>query len=43
MAFDIKRVEYYNTTVEGHAGEASKLLSLFADVGVNLLAFKAVQ
>jgi hypothetical protein len=42
MAFDIKRVEYYNTTVEGHAGEASKLLSLFAGVGVSLLAFKAV-
>jgi hypothetical protein len=42
MAFDIKRVEYYNMTVEGHAGEGSKLLSAFADVGVNLLAFKAV-
>jgi hypothetical protein len=42
MAFDIKRVEYYNIAVESHAGEASKLLSLFAGVGVNLLAFKAV-
>jgi hypothetical protein len=42
MALDIKRVEYYSTTVEGHAGEGSRLLSLFADVGVNLLAFKAV-
>lgn len=42
MAFDIKIVEYYNTTVEGHVGEGSKLLSVFADVGVNLLAFKAV-
>ena len=42
MAFDIKRVEYYNITVEGHAGKGSKLLSVFADVGVNLLAFKAV-
>src|SRR5512136_2516185 len=42
MAFDIKRVEYYNITVEGHVGEGSKLLSVFADVGVNLLAFKAV-
>ena len=42
MAFEIKRVEYYNTTVEDHAGEGSKLLSLFAGVGVNLLAFKAV-
>ena len=42
MAFDIKRVEYYNTTVEDQAGAASKLLSLFAGVGVSLLAFKAV-
>ena len=42
MAFDIKRVEYYNITVEDHAREGSKLLSLFADAGVNLLAFKAV-
>jgi len=43
MAFDIKRVEYYNTTIEDHAEEGSKLLSLFAGVGVNLLAFKAVH
>jgi len=42
MAFDIKRVEYYHITVKGHAGEGSKLLSVFAAVGVNLLAFKAV-
>ena len=42
MAFDIKRVEYYNTTVEDHAGAGSKLLSLFAGVGISLLAFKAV-
>ena len=42
MAYKIKAVEYYNTTIEGHAGEGSKLLSLFAGAGVNLLAFKAV-
>jgi hypothetical protein len=42
MALDIKRVEYFDTTVKGHAGEGSRLLSLFADAGVNLLAFKAV-
>ena len=42
MAFDIKRVEYYTITVKDHAGEGAKLLSLFAGVGVNLLAFKAV-
>jgi ACT domain-containing protein len=42
MALDIKKVEYYNFIVEDHAGEGSKLLALFAGVGVNLLAFKAV-
>ncbi len=42
MSLNIKRVEYYNLTVGAHAGEASKLLSLFAGAGVNLLAFKAV-
>lgn len=42
MALVIKRVEYYNFTVEDHAGEGAKLLSLFAGVGVSLLAFKAV-
>jgi hypothetical protein len=39
----IERVEYYNTTVENHAGEGSRLLSVFAGVGVSLLAFKAVR
>ena len=42
MALDIKIVEYYNITVDGNAGEGYKLLSVFADVGINLLAFKAV-
>lgn len=42
MAFDIKRVEYYNIIVEDQAGKGSGLLSLFADAGVSLLAFKAV-
>ena len=42
MSLDIKRVEYYNITVEDRAGEGAKLLSLFAGVGVSLLAFKAV-
>jgi hypothetical protein len=42
MALDIKKIEYYNITVKGHVGEGYKLLSVFADVGVNLLAFKSV-
>lgn len=39
MTLDLKKVEYYNIIVDGHAGE---LLSVFAGFGVNLLAFKAV-
>ena len=42
MAFDIKRVEYFNITVDGQAGEGYKLLSVFASAGISLLAFKAV-
>jgi hypothetical protein len=42
MALDIKLVDYYNATVYGDAAEGFKLLSVFADVGINLLAFKAV-
>jgi hypothetical protein len=41
MTFKIKKVEYYNTIVEEHAREGSKLLAAFASVGVNLRAFKA--
>jgi hypothetical protein len=42
MAFDIKKAEYYNITVDGSAGDGYKLLSVFAGADVNLLAFKAV-
>lgn len=42
MAYRIRRVEYYYTTVEDQPGEAYKLLSTLAEVGVNLLAFTAI-
>jgi len=42
MAFDIKKVKYFNFTVDGHVGEGTKLLSVFAGAGISLLAFKAV-
>ncbi len=42
MSLEIKRVEFYNFTVGEKAGDASKLLSVFASAGVSLLAFKAV-
>lgn len=42
MALEVKKVAYYDITVDGHAGEGSKLLAAVAGFGVNLLAFKAV-
>jgi hypothetical protein len=41
MALDVKSVEYFDVTVEGGVGEWAKLLSVFSEAGVNLLAFKA--
>jgi len=42
MAFKIRRVEYFHTTVVDQPGEAYKVLSALASLGVNLLAFTAV-
>jgi hypothetical protein len=42
MAFNIRRVRYFYTTVEDQPGEAYKLLNQLADVGISLLAFTAV-
>jgi len=42
MAFKIRRVDYFYTTVKDQPGEAYKGLSLLASVGINLLATTAV-
>ena len=42
MAHNICRANYYHTTVEDRPGEAFKLLSQFASLGISLLAFTAV-
>ena len=42
MAFIIQRVDYFHTTVEDEPGEAYKLLSRLAEIGINLLAFTAI-
>ena len=42
MAFKIRRVDYFYTTVKDQPGEAYKLLSLLAGEGIKLLAFTAV-
>jgi hypothetical protein len=42
MAFQISRVDYFYTTVPDRPGEAHKLLSTLAELGINLLAFTAI-
>jgi hypothetical protein len=42
MSYTIRRVEYFNTSVKDEPGESYKVLSAFAGLGVNLLAFTAV-
>ena len=42
MAYSIRRVDYFYTTVIDQPGESFKLLSLLGELGVDLLAFTAV-
>jgi predicted amino acid-binding ACT domain protein len=42
MYYNVNRVDYFYTTVKDQPGEAYKLLSALADLGVNLFAFNAV-
>lgn len=42
MAYTIRKVDYYHTTVRDRPGVAYKLLSQLADFGLNLVAFTAV-
>ena len=42
MAFNIRRVDYFYTTVKDQPGEAYKILSQLASQGINLLAITAV-
>ncbi len=42
MATTIKQVQYFYTTTADRPGEGFRVLSLLADIGINLLAFTAV-
>jgi hypothetical protein len=42
MTYQVRRAEYFYTTVTDEPGEALKLLTLMAEKGINLLAFTAV-
>ena len=38
MAFNIRRIDYFYTTVKDQPGEAYKVLSLLASLGINPVA-----
>lgn len=42
MSLVIRRIQYFYTTVKDQPGEAYKLLSSLADLGINQLAFSAI-
>ena len=42
MAFHIRRVDYFYSTIKDQPGEAYKVLSLLASLGINLVAVTAV-
>ena len=42
MAYNIRRIDYFYTTVKDEPGEAYKVLSLLASLGINLVAVTAV-
>lgn len=42
MSYSIRRVDYYYATIKDQPGEAYQVLTDFADLGINLLAFAAV-
>jgi len=42
MAYSIRQMDYFYVTVKDQPGEAYKLLSLLAGVGVNMMAFTAI-
>ncbi len=42
MSLEIRRVDYYNLTVEEHVAEGSAMLGTIVGAGVDFLAYKAV-
>jgi hypothetical protein len=42
MAHEIRRVDYFHTTVQDRPGEALRFLSSLRELGVNLVAFTAI-
>ncbi len=42
MAHQIRRIEYFYTTVQDRPGEALRFLSTLGDLGIDMLAFTAI-
>lgn len=42
MAYTMRRIDYFYASVADQPGEAYKLLSILASLGINLLAFNAL-
>ncbi len=42
VSFNVRRVDYFNTTIKDQPGEGYKILDQLADLGLNMLAFTAV-
>lgn len=42
MAYDIRKVNYFNVTIKDQPGEAYQLLLNLSELGINLVAFTAV-
>ncbi len=43
MSYKIRRLNYYYAITQDKPGEAHKILSILADVGINQLAFNVMQ
>ena len=43
MSYKVRKLNYYYAITQDKPGEAHKILSILADVGVNQLAFNAMQ
>ena len=42
MSYQLRRIDYFYTTIPDQPGEAYKLLSTMAERGINMLAFAAI-
>lgn len=42
MSFNVRRVDYFNATIQDQPGEGYRILTQLAELGINMVAFTAV-